>query len=331
MIRSAVLRLSLLYLGIVMAISVGFSVLLYNMASAELQNELNRVSAARRNYWPLALERDFQGFIVNRVEESRNHIKASLIVLNVLTLSAAGGLSYYAARRTLRPIGQALEAQARFASDASHELRTPLAAMQSEIEVTLRDEKVNKAELKEQLTSNLEEIQKLQQLSDGLLRLARQTEDSSAYEPADIMVALEPALDRITKSAKAKAITIKTDIQPVTLTMNAPAITEATYVLLDNAIKYSPENTEVTLSTAANRQRVAIAVSDSGLGIPQDQIPHIFKRFYRIDDSRTKNTTTGYGLGLAIADNIVRQHNGTIRVVSQSDQGTTFTINLPRR
>lgn len=329
MIRSAVLKLSLLYLGIVMAICIGFSTLLYSMASVELENELAHPPYVQKMLQGVNF--DYDAFREARIEESRSHIKASLFVLNVLTLTIAGGLSYLAARRTLRPIGDALTAQARFASDASHELRTPLAAMKTEIEVTLRDDSIQKKDLHDLLRSNLEEISKLQQLSDGLLRLARQTEHDAEFMPHDVLQIVEPALERIAKAARAKHITFESNFEPAMVRGNLAALTELVFVLLDNAVKYSPENSVITVGAGPNNRRVNIQVSDAGPGIPADKIPDIFKRFYRIDDSRTKHKAVGgYGLGLAIADNIVRQHGGSIKVDSTLNAGSTFTVTLPK-
>jgi two-component system OmpR family sensor kinase len=130
-------------------------------------------------------------------------LKVILISFNILVLFSAERASYVLARRTLEPIEQSLDAQKRFTSDASHELRTPLTAMQAEIEVALRDSKLSKQEAVELLQSNLEEVEKLRRLSDGLLNLAQH--QKPAHFPAiSLKPAVEEALKRVEKSAKSQ-------------------------------------------------------------------------------------------------------------------------------
>ncbi|MDB5166275.1 MAG: putative Histidine kinase [Candidatus Saccharibacteria bacterium] len=329
MIRSAVLRLSLLYLAIIMAISIGFSCLLYSVATGELERELQHPPTSQLLNWEQLL--DYDAYRMRRLSEGRDHIKSSLVLLNAFTLAAAGGLSYYAARRTFKPIGEALEAQSRFASDASHELRTPLAAMQAEIEVMLRDTDVTREELRNQLTSNLEEIAKLQRLSDSLLRLARQSEPLHTFGGVKLSDIVREATKRFDKAAKQKNVSFEIDLDDAaSVRGDADALTELLSVLLDNAVKYSPEKSTVKITGHIQQHRVILTVADSGPGITAMALPHLFERFYRADSSRNKSTS-GYGLGLAIAAKIVQQHGGTIKAYSDRDKGgATFTVSLPK-
>jgi signal transduction histidine kinase len=107
------------------------------------------------------------------------------------------------------------------------------------------------------------------------------------------------------------------------------ALAQVITILLDNAIKYSPHNTTIYLSATKKARYAYLQVRDEGIGINASDLPHIFRRFYRADKSRTSQQTNGYGLGLAIAQKIIHQYHGTISAESTPGAGTTFTVRLP--
>jgi signal transduction histidine kinase len=102
-------------------------------------------------------------------------------------------------------------------------------------------------------------------------------------------------------------------------------------ILLDNAIKYSPPDTQIVVDNKIKADCIKITIKDQGIGISSNDLPHLFDRFYRADLARSKATTPGFGLGLAIAKKIIDLHHGSIMVKSQIDHGSTFIINLPRK
>jgi signal transduction histidine kinase len=116
-----------------------------------------------------------------------------------------------------------------------------------------------------------------------------------------------------------------------TIAGDRDSLVELIAILLDNAIKYSPDGTTITLASAASGQNIHLTVSDQGAGINASDLPHIFHRFYRSDRSRSRKSVGGYGLGLSIARRIVDLHNGTISVESKVGEGTTFSIKLPHK
>ena len=113
---------------------------------------------------------------------------------------------------------------------------------------------------------------------------------------------------------------------PVTASFDRDRIRQVTTILLDNAVKYTPGGGRITVTVRRVADRVELAVADTGIGIPADDLPHIFERFYRVDASRAAG---GTGLGLAIAHQIAEQHGGTLTVVSSPGHGSTFTLTLP--
>src|SRR4030042_2699111 len=169
MFKAAYLKLTFFYVLIAMAISICFSLAIYNISSREIGRGLGPQNGIFREIIP----NDFENLRNQQIQKSNTRLKINLFYYNlvIFVLSMVG--SYFLARRTLRPIEEAMESQSRFTADASHELRTPLTAMKAEIEVALRDKKMGLSESKKLLKSNLEEIEKLEKLSSALLTLTR--------------------------------------------------------------------------------------------------------------------------------------------------------------
>jgi len=237
------------------------------------------------------------------------------------------------AGRTLKPIENMVDEQKRFVSDASHELRTPLTAMRTEVEVALRDKDFDTPYARDVLTSNLEEIDKLQQLSDSLLILGRYQNTASKSNFAEVSLSnvVEEARQNVKTLANHKDIEIQGTIDDISVEADSDSLAKLLTILLDNAIKYSHQNGKIIVRAYPVKNKVAVSVQDFGAGIRAGDLPYIFKRFYRAEASRTKTKVEGYGLGLSIAKTIVDMHNGTIDVESIPDKGTTFTVTLPRK
>lgn len=327
--RSAALKLTAWYLALIMLLSIACSLALYNVSSNDLESNIRHRLPVSVN--ELLSPYDLQNLsnLRNRqLDTDLNHLRTNLISFNILVLLLGGAAAYALARRTLRPIEESLESQKRFTSDASHELRTPLTAMQAEIEVALRDPKLTKAQAAELLQSNLEEVGKLKALSEGLLHLA-QTSRPAKLAPTPLQPALADALDRVFKPAKTKKITIDNQARNLTLQSERRSLTELLVLILDNAVKYSPASSKITLTTSKSGKEGKLSIKDEGIGIKASDLPHIFDRFYRTESSRSKSQTDGYGLGLAIAKKLADSMDGSIEVKSAPGKGSIFTISLP--
>lgn len=326
--ESRIARLAMSYLAIIMIMSIGFSVVFYNTSSNELGRKLPPPSFFSK-YQDNA-PTGYRIYVNERVEQGREHLFTNLILLNFLALVAGSYLSYLLAERTLEPIEQALEAQARFASDASHELRTPLAAIQTENEVALRKEHLSEERARELLQSNVEEVKKLRELAEGLLRLAREDSSELAMKSLAVSDITTEAMNRVIKIAQLKDVEI-TEAVPAKLHMigDQPSLVQVVSVLLDNAIKYSHEKQHIYITAEEQGGFACISIRDEGRGIAPEHLPKIFDRFYRADSARSSQDTSGYGLGLSIAYKIIKQHGGTISVTSALGHGSTFTIKLP--
>jgi signal transduction histidine kinase len=320
---AAYLRLTAWYVAIIMVISLSFSFWMYNRAQGELRFGLSRAIEVK----PFA-NGDFGTVVSDRLDDSRSRLVGSLVLFNTFVLVVGAAASYWLARRNMQPIEEAVEAQHRFTADASHELRTPLAAMKSEIEVGLRDKKMTKDEAIALLQSNLEEVDRLGGLAEGLLALT-QTDDNQTLVPVSVEEVAAKVVKRLQPLADAKRITVNNELQPVIVSAENLSLDKVISILLDNAIKYSLESTEVTIQTYQKEGRGYLEVRDQGIGIKATELPHIFDRFYRADSSRSKSRVAGHGLGLSIAKKLVENLDGTIDVVSTPGKGSVFTISFP--
>lgn len=334
MFQSATLKLTAWYLAILLTISLTFSVVIYQLNFREisfrlenLQHSLidnttyripNSTDDLRFNYGP-------NSPLSVQSSQAAGQMMLSLFYINIVILVAGGLGSYFLARRTLRPIEEAHDAQSRFTSDASHELRTPLAAMKAELEVNLRDAHLSEGESRELLESNLEEVNKLIGLTQMLLQLSRMDFDKLEREPIDIVELLNQKMKTYKGAGKRFDITTR---KKAVASANEPAISELIGILIDNALKYSPKGSKIAIRVFMKRLMVGFEIHNTGTLIPEDKLTKIFDRFYRLDSSRTNSSQNGYGLGLSIAKKIIDVHHGDLQVSSGED-GTKFTFYLP--
>lgn len=329
MFQSARLKLTAWYLLIIMLISIAFSVAIYQV----LVTEFARVERVQRLRRTLRIPSESRRPVIDPevLKESENRLRATLILINLAILGVAGVAGYFLAGRTLRPIRDMVDEQSRFITDASHELRTPLTSLKSEIEVNLRDKNLKLEDAKKLLQSNLEEVNNLQYLSDNLIKLTQyqKTADRHVFEKVSLKEVLNEAQKKIANLARIKNIIIKDNTRNFILKADKQSLIEVFVIVLDNAIKYSPKGRQVALSSKKVDRSVEISVSDQGIGISREDLPHLFDRFYRVDKSRTKVDVSGYGLGLSIAKQIIEKHGGLIQVKSEIDKGSIFSIRLP--
>lgn len=322
--QSATVRLMLYYTAILMVLSLLFSLVLFVVATGEV----NRALGPRRPGEALIFASDdtFMTARQLRIQEGEGRLIASLVLFNLTVLVGGSALSYLLAKRTLEPIKKAHEAQARFTSDAAHEIRTPLAVMQTEIEVNLRDKKAGKKQYKETLESNLEEVSRLRLLTDRLLRLA--SEEGLPSEIVSLDQAVVESIKHNFAQAERRKITINNRVGQEKAEGHFESVVNVIDILLDNAIKYSPSGTTVTIQTVTKDKRVEILVEDEGAGIPVDEREKIFERFYRMDTSRSKVNVEGHGLGLSLARRLAGEMKGTLEVEGGSEKGTVFSLSL---
>lgn len=213
-----------------------------------------------------------------------------------------------------------------FNNDVSHELKTPLTVIKGEVEVTL-DRPRETQEYIQSLKIIEEEATHIENIVNELLLLSRYSKSTvqSSFEMCNLEGILTKVLQTYEQKLKDKNLTLHVKkIEPLSLQANALLIETIFSNLLDNAIKYTPKDKNIFLSLY-EENGIHFVIKDEGIGIPKDKLPFITQRFYRVDDSRN-NKTKGFGLGLAIVQNAVFLHDGSLHVSSSQTQGTTIRI-----
>lgn len=324
--QSATLRLTGWYMLILTVLCLLFSTIVYSIGTQELHRQPPPGGFGRFNSFDDDVRDAIQSDREARAEATSRRLLANLAVFNVVALGAGGLFAYLLARRTLQPIEQAMESQARFSSDAAHELRTPLSVMQSEIEVTLRGKQPSKTSLQQVLRSNLEEINRLQALTSRLLLLAHT--EKIMPQPTQVEDAVTDAVNNVIALAQKKHIRIDTHVAPVQVLADRAVLGDILTIFLDNALKYSPPKAPITILSSQKGKYFILSVTDKGRGIAKQDIPYVFDRFYRADTSRTRDETAGHGLGLALAKRLAETINSNLEVTSQPKKGSTFSISL---
>jgi signal transduction histidine kinase len=227
------------------------------------------------------------------------------------------------------PINDMLQRQRMFVSDASHELRTPLTILRANAEMLGRTPNVTRDEVRAELGHMINEMDAMSMLVDELLEISRL--DHPDHEFEILPMRLAPTLERVKRlmSPLATAAGVDLVIGPTNISIlgNAPLVERMLRIVLDNAIKYTPEGGTVTLATSKNRDSATIEIRDTGIGISPDDQRHVFDRFFRADKARTRST--GTGLGLAIASSLATTLHGAIELESTPGTGTCVRITLP--
>ena len=227
----------------------------------------------------------------------------------------------------LDSIQNSVEAQKRFTSDVSHEIRSPLTSLRGSIEVALR-KKRGVDEYEELLRNNLSDIIRLSSIADDLLFLSKA--DNNILELRKHWFDVNQLLKNIVERLRYDGLSIVERYGEGAEVYGDSSILEQAFTnLINNAVKYTPRGGTVTIITEKQGDSVKVTVSDSGIGIPDADIPHIFERFYRVDKERSRKMG-GTGLGLAITQWIVNAHRGQILVKSKVGSGTDFVVTLPK-
>ena len=225
---------------------------------------------------------------------------------------------------------EAIDGSKQFVADASHELRTPLTVMRGELESLAQDRRLGR-ETREALGSVLEEVQRLAEIVESLFALSRLDagEAGAGWRRFDLAELAATTAEQMSLLATDKNVQVACDSPAGVVVEGDPARLKQVVVnLLDNAIKYTPGGGRVRLSVRREQGFAILEVADDGIGIPAEALPHVFKRFFRVDSSRSREQG-GAGLGLAIVKSICSAHGADIEVISTPGRGSTFRLRQP--
>jgi two-component system, OmpR family, manganese sensing sensor histidine kinase len=260
-------------------------------------------------------------------------------------------IGWFLSALAIEPLQQSYQYLRQFTADASHELRNPLALIQTTVQATLSDPEISPQEQRQQLEVVERLTRRLGNLVNDLLFLARQ--DSGIVQPKFQPCPLDALLTEVVEEQSAIAaqrdisLTLElaetesnpSNTEPFTLLGDYDQLSRLFINLVSNSLQYTPKAGAVTVKLNITQYHgtpaLQVQVLDTGIGIPEEVLPHLFERFYRVDPARSRSETratpgkTGTGLGLAIAKAICDTHHGSIRVQSKLKQGTTFTVQLP--
>jgi signal transduction histidine kinase len=260
----------------------------------------------------------------NRYPSTFTGFIASAIIA-VLLVGIGGAVL---ARQATEPIESAFNQMRRFMGDAAHELKTPIAVLRARTDVALQRQR-SPSEYEDVLGGISSEAERLGNLVENMLVLARI--DAGQWPVQRTTVFLDDLLIDATQSARVladgKAVEIAIDkLEEVAVQGDATLLRQLFMILLDNAVKFTPDGGKVTVSAERNGKRSYVTIADTGVGIPPSALPHVFERFFRADQARARG---GAGLGLSIARWIADVHGGRIDLKSIEGQGTTVIIALP--
>jgi two-component system OmpR family sensor kinase len=235
-----------------------------------------------------------------------------------------------ALNRMIARLEEAFQHIHRFSADASHELRTPLTILQLELGEIVQNENLD-ADIVDQIGSALEETERLSRIVENLLTISRLDagEVKMEKEVLDLSELVRSTAEQMKLLVEEKSLEMRSSFElPVWVMGDQSRLRQVVVNLVANAIKYTPEGGEIAVAARSDHGRAVLEVSDNGVGIPPDAIPHIFERFYRADKARSRDSG-GAGLGLAIVKAICSAHGAEVRVFSQEGKGSRFTVEMP--
>jgi two-component system, OmpR family, sensor histidine kinase CiaH len=276
-------------------------------------------------YTQLMINVDAEQTIISNFEKPIIICSAIFIILSI-------SASFILSRKMMNPIIHSWNKQAEFVENASHELRTPLTIIQNKLELLLTVPQERIKDKFENIALSLSETRRLSKLTSDLLTLARA--DSAETQLMKEAVQIDTLVEDV--CAPYKEIAESQDKHfwlnltcPHEIYADQTRLHQLLVILLDNALKYTGENDSIGVKTYVEDHKIVIEISDTGMGIKEENIPYIFDRFYREDKARSRETG-GMGLGLSIAQWIVSKHGGTIKVKNNQTKGSTFKVRLPK-
>ncbi len=325
--RSARIKLTLFYFSVTTIILLLFSLAFYFTLSAHYGENFKHEKKIESQQQK-EVDKTIKSFQAPTLQETNLRLIKYILLIDSLFLFFATIISYFLSQETLRPIEKALDLQKQFSANASHELRTPLAIVKTDFEVALRNDLLSIPDYKTIIKSNLEEIDRMSNIVRNILRLSRgdhENENSvhAVFELNRLVLRIVKKMDIL---AKNKKIDLKIrHLDQVFFTGNTLDFEDILINLLQNAINYTEQKGIIEIQLLKKMGGVELSISDTGIGISAKDLPHIFERFYKVDQARIQ-TANGAGLGLSLVNELVKKYCGKISITSELQKGTKITI-----
>ena len=287
--------------------------------------DLSEVTQSQTGYIQLLSNVDIEKEMVNIYQRI---ILWSMLFGIIVSIVASVIMS----KRNLEPVAKMLKRQNEFVQNVSHELRTPLTIIQAKQEILLSEPNSKIVDKSEEIGVTLSEVKRMSKIIKDLTLLSRGDNKQIALQKEE--VELDEFIENIAKNYKElveieeKTLVTNLNYKKV-ISIDTNKIYQVMIILLDNALKYTEAGDTIEINTYLKDGKCTIEVKDTGIGISDEAIKHVFERFYREDTARSRETG-GSGLGLSIADMIVSSHRGSIKASHNGNKGTMFTVKLPR-
>ena len=319
--KKAVIKLTVYYtLGVFMVLAI-FNLMVYGLFSNSISHKDNE------KIEKIYLNDLGQRYKETSIQEVQDNLLNILLFSDTVILLITIIVAYISSKKTLAPLEEAYKRQVRFVSDAAHELRTPLSVMKAGSEVILRQPRKEEDYIKF-INESLDEIKRLTDLSNDLLFIASNHKNVKfdKFNFSELCIKQSEIMDVY---AKTKKVHIENEIEKnIEILGSKNDLARLIMNLLKNAVDYNKEDGNVSIYLKKDNNKAILTIKDSGIGINDDDIKHIFERFYKADVSRTKNSSSS-GLGLSISKEIIDEHKGNISVKSVVGEGTSITVEIP--
>lgn len=259
-------------------------------------------------------------------------LQSSVLGLCAACFAAVAGV-YFLVRQSLKPVEESIESLKQFCADAAHELRTPITVIRTNSLVALRHPDGMRESDRDKFDAIASGVAQMEKLTEDLLALAKaeqplKSQEDSEVETLSLNEMVDTVLESAESSAMSKGLTFENKIsEPISVAIAVSDLSCILRNLVDNAVKYTPDDGRITVCAEASNGNVLLTVSDTGIGIPSDDLPHVFERFWRADKARLYHSG-GNGLGLSIVKVVVEKNDGTIVVASEPGKGTSFNVQL---
>ncbi|MHB1324661.1 MAG: sensor histidine kinase [Thermoleophilia bacterium] len=316
---SAKLKLSAFYTGSILLIVILFSLGVYVLFNRNIETDFGYQGGDSQQEAVLQQQ---------LISQTRHRLLVTLSIVDLSTVALSVLLGWFLADNTLAPIQTALKRQKQFVSDAAHELSTPLSVMKAGLQTVERGHKPTTNDYRQLNTDLLEETNRLVDLTSDLLFLSRSDQPSltAIKKTVNISSVCSKQLELLQAYAEQKGVHLSHTVQPnLFIFGDEGQIKRLVLNLLKNAVDYNKKDGESKLSLSKSGNEIILEVSDTGIGINQEDLKHVFKRFYKSDSARERSNS-GTGLGLSIAKEIATFHQGKVHIESKVGEGTKVVV-----